>query len=134
MSYCRWSSDDWSCDLYCYEDVSGGWTTHVGCNRIIGDVPKELDLRIATPEAWLDSHREAMRFVETAEREPIGLPHDGETFNDPTLETFKQRLLDLRAVGYRFPDYVLEDVEEEIRERALSSAGRAADSCGSKSL
>lgn len=26
MSYCRWSTDDFKCDLYIYEDVAGGWT------------------------------------------------------------------------------------------------------------
>ena len=40
MSYCRWSSDNWKCDLYCYEDVSGGITTHVAGNRIVGDIPE----------------------------------------------------------------------------------------------
>lgn len=27
MAYCRWSTPD--CDVYVYEDVMGGWTTHV---------------------------------------------------------------------------------------------------------
>ncbi len=34
MSYCRWSSDDGQCDVYVYEDVAGGWTTHVASRRI----------------------------------------------------------------------------------------------------
>lgn len=33
MSYCRWSSMNWMCDVYVYEDVSGGWTTHVAGNK-----------------------------------------------------------------------------------------------------
>src|SRR5687767_6611694 len=39
MSYCRWSTDDFQCDLYCYEDVSGGFTTHVAGRRKIWDAP-----------------------------------------------------------------------------------------------
>ncbi len=34
MSYCRWSSDNTNCDLYCYEDCSGGFTTHVAGFRL----------------------------------------------------------------------------------------------------
>lgn len=34
MSYCRWSSDNWKCDLYCYEDANG-YITHVADNRIV---------------------------------------------------------------------------------------------------
>jgi hypothetical protein len=33
------------------------------------------------------------------------------------LEEFWQQLLGLRATGYRFPDYVLEWIAEEIKER-----------------
>jgi len=33
MSYCRFSSMNWSCNVYVYEDVSGGWTTHVAAMR-----------------------------------------------------------------------------------------------------
>jgi hypothetical protein len=29
LSYCRWSSDNFRCELYCYQDTCGGWTTHV---------------------------------------------------------------------------------------------------------
>lgn len=39
MSYCRWSCDDFECDLYCYSDVSGGWTIHVAANRHVGKAP-----------------------------------------------------------------------------------------------
>ena len=28
MSYCRWSSDCHQSDVYVYEDVKGGFTTH----------------------------------------------------------------------------------------------------------
>lgn len=92
MSYCRWSSDNFECDLYCYSDVNGGYTTHVAGRRRQGD-----------------------------ELVAIGLPHDGKTFNDATLEEFKERLLSLRAAGYSFPNYVLETVDAEIAEEAEST-------------
>lgn len=40
MSYCRWSSMNWMCDVYVYEDVGGGWTTHVaGRRRALPPIP-----------------------------------------------------------------------------------------------
>jgi hypothetical protein len=127
MSYCRWSCDNWQCDLYCYEDVAGGWTTHVAGRKPIG-VPKELPFPFDVPEAdkeramkaWLDSHDAAMKFLETAEYRDIDLPHAGDTFNDPTLQAFKERLLALRALGYSFPDHVLETVDQEIADAAAA--------------
>jgi len=113
MSYCRWSSDNWKCDLYCYEYCEGGWTTHVAGTRIVGDVP---EVRWDGPN-WMDTHKAVGEFLKSAEYRNIGLPYDGKTFNDPTLETFRDRLLYLRGVGYNFPDYVLENIKEEIAER-----------------
>lgn len=118
MSYCRWSSDNWKCDLYCYPDVNGGYTTHIAGNRVVGAVPEELDILTAEPDAWVASHKRAMDWLETAQRRPIGLPHDGATFRDATLEEFKARLLMLRAAGYCFPDYVLAEIDEEIAAEA----------------
>lgn len=101
MSYCRWSSDNGRCDLYCYEDCAGGFTTHVAGNRIVGDIPTEPSLESPLDPGW-------------AERAPIGLAHDGETFNDPDLRSFLARLVMLREAGYSFPDYVLDDVRSEL--------------------
>lgn len=119
MSYCRWSSNNWDCDLYCYADVSGGFTTHVARNRIDGDIPKE-DMRLLRDgkvDEFMAQHNAQMKFLETCTRSPIGLPFDGQTFNDPDEEAFLARLLQLRLAGYRFLDYVLDDVRDEIKER-----------------
>jgi hypothetical protein len=116
MSYCRWSSDNYKSDLYCYEDFRGGWTTHVASNRIVGDVPPLPDILSVSTEDYMAAYRVQSAFLDTAERRPIGGPHDGETFNDHTLEAFKERLLSLRAAGYCFPDYVLEEVDEEMKD------------------
>lgn len=42
MSYCRWSSDHFECDVYVYEDVSGGWTTHVAGRRQRNPLPDSI--------------------------------------------------------------------------------------------
>ena len=119
MSYCRWSSDNFMCDLYCYEDVNGGWTTHVARSRPARrpqpEMPDLISGTIDVP-AWLEAHNAMMADLDTIPRVPIGGPHDGQSFNDATLEEFRDRLLMLRAAGYRFPDGVLAAVEEEIAE------------------
>ena len=116
MSYCRWSSVNWRCDLYCYGDVSGGFTTHVAGNRIVGAIPQEPMWKLLTtdPDRFAREHKAVMEFLQTCDRQPIGLPHDGETFNDPDLPAFYARLVALRDLGYHCPHYLLEDVAEEI--------------------
>ncbi len=129
MSYCRWSSDNCHCDLYCYESVYGYWVTHVARNRIISPLfpqPRLSWLRKGRFEKfrawlWLVAYRFHGFTVRIAIRRPIGLPSDGMTYNDDTLDDFAIRLLQLRIEGYRFPDYVMEAVNEEIAERNKST-------------
>jgi len=118
MSYCRWSSDDFRCDLYCYEDVSGGYTTHVAGNRVLGEIPKTPPWREdhAWVEEYMEAHRRQMAFLNTAERESITLPHAGESFNDPDLPSFLARLLELQGLGYNVPGWVISSVRDEIGE------------------
>ena len=123
MSYCRWSTDDFQCDLYCYEDVHGGWTTHVAGlrreRRTLAPSPYTLEAIEAAKSdsgAWAKIYRAYHDELASIPLEPIGLPHDGQSFNDPTLEDFRARLIMLREAGYQFPDYVLEDVDAEIAE------------------
>ena len=119
---------DFTCDLYCYENVYGGWTTHVAsCRRVRerGDLGLEKlmsELRTMPKdkgayEDWAERYRNCMKKLENDELKDIQLPHAGESFNDPTLEEFRDRLLYLRGLGYRFPDGVLAAIEEEIKDR-----------------
>ncbi|HEX3862744.1 MAG TPA: hypothetical protein VHY35_13720 [Stellaceae bacterium] len=118
MSYCRWSSDDWRCDLYCYEDVSGGWTTHVANLRRVGNIPKVDWNLLSTDVRKFNRQYAAQRAsLDKMELVNIGLPHDGETFHDYSLEDFRDRITMLRDAGYSCPDYVLEEIDEEIQER-----------------
>jgi hypothetical protein len=43
----------------------------------------------------------------------IGLPHDGESFNDPTISEFIERVEYLVGLGYNAPDDLIERLEEE---------------------
>ncbi len=118
MSYCRWSSDDFGCDLYCYGSDRGE-ETHVASRRIVGEIPKvgpfpRGDAPKEEWEAFAARHKAQSEWLKTCEREPIGLAYDGESFLDHSPAEFLETLLMLRAAGYRFPDYVIEDAREEI--------------------
>lgn len=118
MSYCRWSSDNFQCDLYIYEDVFGGWTIHVASRRtdpkaVIPEVPPFSE---ETAQEWLKAYRAHMDAIHAADLIPIGLPHDGAHFNEPTREATLDRVRELRGLGYRCPDHVEERLLAEIEE------------------
>lgn len=117
MALCRWSSMNWSCDLYIYEGCDGQWHTHVAGNRIVGVVP-EVDNTIFHKDVytgelgkiWTEQHKAQMSFLESCERKPIGLKYDGESFVDDK-ETLLSRLQMLKGEGYNFPEITEEDLE-----------------------
>lgn len=115
MSFCRWSSMDFGCDLYCYESVEG-IVTHVANQRIVGEVPKVdssllLNFTEENAEKYFEQQKVQSAFLETAERKPIGLKYDGQTFYDDK-ETFLDRLNMLREEGYMFPEITQEDIDD----------------------
>lgn len=116
MSYCRFSSDNFRCDLYCYESCYGGYVTHVAGRKPVDDVPVVPAFGSVPDDQWLCAHRMQMAFLETCECAPLGLPHDGETFHDEDLPSFLARLENLKSLGYRVPDFVFELVREEMTD------------------
>lgn len=122
MSYCRWSCDDFRSDVYCYADVSGGYTTHVAENHRTGTLPPDPFFDFVqekiTSEEYTKRYKERMDELSKLPVEKIGLQHDGESFNDETLEQLKERLLHLRSVGYHVPEHALARIDEEIAEQA----------------
>src|SRR5262249_18121889 len=122
MSYCRWSSMNWTCDLYCYADIAGGWTTHVAPRRRIEAVPEagqeDFSARKISRDEYTHLPRQQMIALERIPSEPLRLPHAGETFHDSSLAEFKHRLLELRQLGYRFPDEVMDQIDAELTEEA----------------
>ena len=114
MSYCRFSSDDWMCDVYCYEHCNGGFITHVAASR-----------RVARPATTLDwtngitlcaTNKAQMAELGAIGSAPIGLPFDGETFNDASLENMRLRLMALKECGYNVPNFVFDRIDQEIAE------------------
>lgn len=122
MSYCRWSSQNFKSDLYCYQSKFG-YEIHVGSMRIIGELPPvDMNLILGdniteeNKKLWLAQNKVRDAYFKTCKREKIGLPSDGESFTLDTLDEFKDKLLELREEGYNFPDYVLTEIEEEKSE------------------
>ena len=117
MSYCRFSSDNWRSDVYAYEDVNGGYTTHVASNRVVGEIPPDPrlgDLADMPAAEFQRKCRAVGEFLDNAERVPCGGPCDGEVFNDPDAASFLARLEGLRVAGYHVPDRAIARVREEV--------------------
>lgn len=117
VSYCRWSSDDFQCDVYVYEDVGGGWTTHVAGSRYVHqkEMPPLISF-LADPDGWFKRHEEVKGLIDAAGMETIKLPHAGESFNDPTPQACADRLESLRALGYIVPQYAIDTLREEAED------------------
>lgn len=107
MSYCRWSSDDFGCDLYVYE-ASDGFCIHVAASRVVGDVPK---IDWSSPETLYESYNTQMKFMGTAKRKSIGLPHDGDNFYGLDQMRAVETLIHLKNTGYKFPYGIICDIE-----------------------
>lgn len=120
MSYCRWSSDDFKSDFYAYEHVDGTWTIHMAGSRIVGECPPRKWPTNADDAAqvtdFVVSSRAQSAFLETAQHEPIGLPHDGETFKLRSPGACADKCAELAAMGYHLPAGVIEALREEQAE------------------
>lgn len=117
MSYCRFSDNDYQCDVYVYENCYGGYTIHVACNRVVfkKELPEVVSLN--NTDAWLERHYNVMDMMHDAEHVKIGLEHDGKTFNEDTALDCANRLIELRDMGYNVPQYAIDDLMEEWNER-----------------
>jgi len=132
------------CDVYVYEDVYGGWTTHVASNRMIfppfpeipfswiPDLKGKFDdetRRMVYPNrgramlahvvctVWSWSHRVHLWFVGVIPRKNIGLSNDGESFNSETAEECAALLNELRTQGYNVPQYAIDALLEESLQK-----------------
>ena len=123
MAVCRFSDDDFQCDLYVYESTNGGWVTHVAALRYVITLPLPKPV---SGHCWSWSNAD-FRMDECRERKvdkihtlsrlvPIGLPADGEMFEDETVEACAERIKVLAAMGYWVPSDVIDWVNEVLGE------------------
>lgn len=126
MSYCRWSSDGFKCDVYVYESQYG-YTCHVAGRKIVNfneappipsffdympkpeDKLKDEDIQdyIKKRRVWEDW------FDNRAIHENIGLEFDGETINTESATSMANELTMLKEMGYQVPQYAIDSLYEE---------------------
>lgn len=117
MSYCRFSTNDFACQLYVYASTEG-YSIHVAANKPVGDIPKitsdYLDTRTptSTAEEYVVQHKAQLDWLKDCKREKITLKYAGESFYLPQEQTVA-KLKELKELGYVFPDYVISDIEDE---------------------
>lgn len=113
MSYCRFSSDDYQCDAYVYEDGMGVFNIHLANNRVVGDIPKMPSLTECTSDEFLKAYKKQMKFMNTALSEPIILKYHGETFRTDTARECAEALIRFAKIGYHIPPYAIRTLLEE---------------------
>lgn len=120
MSYCRWSSDNFTCDLYCYES-NDGFVTHIAESR------QRLWFRIfhyltdkrfpmgkgETYRVWRFIQYFSFTFPRGLMYKKIKLPYAGESFTDPTEADMFKRIRDLISLGYKIPTYLQDEINAE---------------------
>lgn len=119
MSYCRFSSDDFLCDAYVYEHYLGGFVIHLAATRPVYKEPLPAVVPIDKEHTteWMVRHKKVMEMVRSAERRSIGLPHDGETFEEPTAIDCATKLTQLKDMGYNIPQLAIEALLAEASEK-----------------
>lgn len=120
MSYCRFSTPN--CDLYCYESTSNCYQTYVAAYR--ERKWKVIYHKITDKKIYMGSGFYIKRprwgylwwLPHWLTHKRIGLPYDGEDFQDDTLYGFYDRVKWLAQMGYRVPDYLYDEILNEIKE------------------
>lgn len=123
VSYCRFSDDNFKCDVYCYAGV-GGYVTHVATARRVGDapIPELPDQWWQAPVPELQAALNAQRaWLESARLEHIALPSAGKSYCDGDAAEAAGRLEALRTEGFRVPQHAIDALREEA---AADRAGR----------
>ncbi len=118
MSFCRWSTDDFQCDLYVWEDVSGGYMIATAARRMVFEKPLPEPIRMTEHNVNDYVAREREVFLLPYHYEDIELPYACQIFHEPTSEEAADRVAELRKIGYRCPDTVEDDLRAESEETA----------------
>jgi len=121
MSYCRWSSDNWMCDVYVYE-AEIGFTIHVAGSKYVDEIPKVPPMpHEGTDEQWdewFKLYNAQMEAVKKSAKnmKKIGGIYDGQTFICDDQKATIEKLRDIKEHGYNVPEFVFESLQEEIDE------------------
>lgn len=130
MSYCRWSSDDWQCDVYVWADVDGGYRTEVAGRRHTWDVelpsPVSLsvgeagsDERSAWANAWVERSVAIQRLMDDESNwhwTDLPVPEGGTSYWHDTAAECADNLERLREAGFNVPQSAIDSLRQEVDE------------------
>ena len=110
MSYCRWSTDDFRCDVYVYESKNGYEINIAALRHRLTDAelppPVPFDTNNLMP--WFRRMDTVSDLIRRTKRYPIGLPFDGESFCEPSPKDAAVRLQEIKGAGYNVPQDVID--------------------------
>ena len=117
MSYCRFSSDDFRCDVYAWNDISGVYRIEVARNRIEwGDkLPPEVDYA-EDPEGWIKRHSLVLKLAGELPHTMIDHELAGTGITCYDGEHFRDTMLMLKSEGFYIPDYTIDMIIEDCIE------------------
>lgn len=120
MSYCRFSSDDYQCDVYVSAGANG-YITHVAASRVVfaRPLPPPVVFDEARIDAWVNREIEVNSIVEVSGHARLTLPHAGQSFDDAEASACADRLETLRSLGYRVPQYAIDSLRDEAEFAGL---------------
>ena len=111
MSYCRFSSANWKCDVYVY-DGSEGITIHTASTRFEGYIPKMPNIMEVSNQEWHEAYLKRNRFIKKCVRVKIDSEEAGKTTYHRTPEEAVKELRFLQYEGFFVPEWVFTDLEE----------------------
>jgi hypothetical protein len=113
MSYCRWSSDNWKSDVYCYESDKG-FVIHVAGRKNARELKTKVDH--SSIERMVETFKQQSEEIETMDYVVLDCPSAGESFCLSSLEDFMSKLIELQDEGLHVPAYVFDMITEEMTE------------------
>ncbi len=113
MAYCRFSTDDFQCDVYVYEDVDGGYTIHVAKICLVYNDPIPPKVPMSDIDAFIERRTIMDEIYKCADEAPTPLQYAGKSFNYDTATDAAAFLQELKHLGYRVPDSVIKDLIDE---------------------
>lgn len=117
MSYCRWSSLDYTCDVYVYES-DNGWETNVASRRVVWkiDLPPPALVEGTDPERyllWMQRGTVVKQLYDDgANWYWYKLPKkwSGKSFTDSSPGECAARLIEMKTDGLVVPYWAIEDL------------------------
>lgn len=128
MSYCRFSSDDYKCDVYVYESDYGFEVSVAGRMYVTPEpMPPDVSLPHGSPDfarAWVNRAMRVREIIERSELRAIELEHAGDHSVFETPGECAEYLSELAAIGYRVPHRAIRALRQDEADRVCPAFQR----------